>query len=257
MMPLDPDTLSSNLAIRPKLEHDRVAFCGASGTGKTTMATWLAEEASLPLNPVGSRSVAKEMGFDSPYDVDKAGRRGEFQRRLVTDKRIWENLHPSFVTDRTTLDNLVYTMLHDVRSIDAQLLGSMVEGMKRYTLIVVCPVDVHCKLGTDTARIADLTYQQLFDAALEGVLDRWAPTAPILWLHHEGVEVRKQVLRRRLGLETERAALWVDQAEQCEDSSPDNRHSCTVRRGHDGAHVAIDPMFDSVLGAWAVGEGKP
>ncbi len=45
-------------------------------------------------------------------------------------------------------------------------------------------------------------------------------------------------------------ALWVDHALQCGDSCPDDRHSCTIEREHPGAHVAIDPMFGSVLAAW-------
>lgn len=57
----------------------RVAFTGASGTGKSTLAQWLARELNLPTNPVDARSVAKDMGFvdpmsgePRPYLVDKA-----------------------------------------------------------------------------------------------------------------------------------------------------------------------------------------
>ena len=61
----------------------RVAFAGSSGTGKSTLARWLVSPegplAGLPICSVGSRSVAKEMGFvdpetgeGRPYDVDRA-----------------------------------------------------------------------------------------------------------------------------------------------------------------------------------------
>lgn len=57
----------------------RIAFTGASGTGKSTLAQWLSRELSLPMNPVGARSVAKDMGFvdfasgePRPYLVDRA-----------------------------------------------------------------------------------------------------------------------------------------------------------------------------------------
>jgi len=49
----------------------KIAFTGPSGTGKTTLARWVAKNLGLELNPVGSRSVSKKLGVDNPYDVDK------------------------------------------------------------------------------------------------------------------------------------------------------------------------------------------
>lgn len=179
----------------------RVAFCGASGTGKTTLASFIAEEWGLPINPVGSRSVAKTMGFDSPYDVDKAGKRADFQRRLATEKVAWEAGHESFVSDRTTLDNLAYTVLHDVRSIDAELVEVITAGLQRYTHIIYCPVDVFCNPGDDAARVKDLTYHKLFDAALVGLLMRNRPSQStfVTTLSVEGLEARKETVRIVLG----------------------------------------------------------
>ena len=53
----------------------RIAFAGSSGTGKTTLAAWASEKYGLPMCPVGSRSTAKRLGFDNPYDVDFADRK--------------------------------------------------------------------------------------------------------------------------------------------------------------------------------------
>jgi hypothetical protein len=159
----------------------RLAFTGASGTGKTTLARWVEKEFGLPFNPVGSRSVAKAMGFDNPYDVDAAGQRGPFQHRLVEDKRAWEDAHESFVVDRTTLDNLVYTMLHDVYAINAELMQKIADGMKRYTHIVFCPFDVFHSMGDDPNRVgggkyeADDTYHKLYELVLKAVVQDYRP----------------------------------------------------------------------------------
>jgi hypothetical protein len=115
------------------------------------------------------------MGFDNPYDVDKAGKRAEFQHRLVAEKREWENAHDSFVVDRTTLDNLVYTMFHDIGAIDRTLLDSIIAGLGRYTHVVVCPVDVFCNLGGDPNRVADRTYHELYDVTLRALLLKYPP----------------------------------------------------------------------------------
>lgn len=170
----------------------RIALCGSSGTGKTTLATYLAATLNLPFNPVGSRSVSKAMGFDSPYDVDKAGKRAEFQRRLVLEKRSWEKDHPSFVSDRTTVDNLAYTMLHDVKTIDQDLLAQIVSGMERYTHIFYCPVDVFCQVGDDSARVKDPTYQKLYDIVLKGLVDTYRkPATKFITITVNGIEERR------------------------------------------------------------------
>jgi len=183
----------------------RLAFCGASGTGKTTLARWVEQQFGVPFNPVGSRSVAKAMGFDNPYDVDKAGKRAEFQRKLVADKRAWEDEHDSFVVDRTTLDNLAYTMFHDVYAVDQELLKAIAGGLDRYTHIVFCPVEVFCHIGDDPHRVGggkyagDKTYHELYDIVLKGLLDRFRPTVvPLTRLFSEGLEDRQEWIRRFL-----------------------------------------------------------
>jgi hypothetical protein len=153
----------------------RVAFCGASGTGKTTMAQTLSNLRGIPFNPVGSRSVSKEMGFETPYDVDKAGKRAEFQKRLVISKTKWEKERDGFVTDRTTLDNIAYTMLHDIYAVDADLIRQAVSGLSRYTHVIYCPVSVFCNPAGDTNRVQDLTYHELYDVLVQGLVTRYLP----------------------------------------------------------------------------------
>lgn len=152
----------------------RIAFAGASGTGKSTLAKIVSEELGIPINPVGSRSVAQAMGYASPYDVDKDGRRAEFQRRVIREKIAWEAEHDNFVVDRTTFDNLTYTMMHDVAAVNEEMFEQALAGIKRYTLIVYCPVSVFCNLGDDPARVKSAQYQQLFDIMIEGLLKRYA-----------------------------------------------------------------------------------
>lgn len=175
----------------------RIAFAGASGTGKTTICEYLTTELGLPFNPVGSRSVSKAMGFDSPYDVDQAGRRAEFQRRLLSEKAAWEAEHDGFVTDRTTLDNLAYTMLHDVYCVTADMLDQAIEGMARYTHIVYCPVDVFCHVGDDPARVKDTTYHTLYDIVVEGLIHRYRrPESSFTKLIFSGKQARLEWARQ-------------------------------------------------------------
>lgn len=169
----------------------RIAFAGASGTGKSTLAQFVSEHYGVPVNPVGSRSVAAEMGFTSPYDVDQAGKRSEFQHRLLRAKVTWEAERESFVTDRSTCDQLLYWMLHDVRSVGDASLDLVKVGMLRYTHVAYCPVDRFRSREADAARVTDETYHAVYDAALIGLLAKYTETSRLWELKSGDLEERK------------------------------------------------------------------
>ncbi len=133
----------------------RIAIAGCSGTGKTTLARAISEKYSLPLNPVGARSVALEMGFDNPYDVDKAGKRVEFQKRLFESKRAWELAHDLFVTDRTYLDN----------HLEEDAMEVFAGSMDRYDIVLWLPRHVMQDLG-DGIRKTNSGYHRLYEFLL-------------------------------------------------------------------------------------------
>lgn len=178
----------------------RAALCGPSGSGKTTLATWLAAELGLMVNPVGSRPIAAEMGLESPYDADHLGVRGVFRETLQARKIAWELEHDSFVTDRTTLDELVYSEMHGTPSAayEAAALGHMA----RYTHVFYCPLGVFCNLGDDPKRNPDMGYQREFDRRL--VAHLVATVGPTPYEAHvlqvADLDERKNQIRAALGL---------------------------------------------------------
>ena len=178
----------------------RAALCGPSGSGKTTLATWLADELGTMINPVGSRSVARAMGFESPYDVDKAGKRTAFQERLQAEKIAWELAHDSFVTDRTTLDELVYSGMHGTPT--AAYERAALGHMARYTHVFYCPFDVFCDLGDDPKRNHSMDYQREFDAKLaERIVSLEVASVVGVWtLDVADLDKRKSFIRNVLGL---------------------------------------------------------
>lgn len=182
------------------MKTQRLAFCGASGTGKTTLATWVSSTYGLPINPVGSRSVARAMGFDSAYETDAAGRRGEFQLRLAREKTEWEASQAEFVTDRTTFDNLAYSMLHDCRNVDSDFLNITCGGMARYQFVVYCPTAVFFNVADDPERAKSSTYQHLYDATLWGLLQKLRPAGTrLIVMPFAQLEHRKDFLRQLMG----------------------------------------------------------
>lgn len=77
----------------------------------------------------------------------------------------------------------------------------------------------------------------------DGVMAPYSPECSV----HAGMASSgyQQLHAERLGYEE----LWVRE-DQCDDVSPDRAHSCTIRAGHPGAHVAIDPVFGAAMAAW-------
>lgn len=151
----------------------RIAFCGASGTGKTTIAKVVSQRLNLPLNPVGSRSVASEMGYESPYDVDAFGRRSEFQHKLFKFKKEWEYKNKSFVTDRTHIDNLAYSIVHDcVGTVTPEFIEDVLRNSLNYTHIFLFPVSSFLKTEQDKSRLHDINYHLVYEWILKMILDQ-------------------------------------------------------------------------------------
>jgi predicted ATPase len=183
------------------MKTQRLAFCGASGTGKTTLAEWTSTTYGLPINPVGSRSVARAMGFNSAYETDAAGKRGEFQMRLAREKTEWEAVHTEFITDRTTFDNLAYSMLHNCQqNVDDALFELVRTGMSRYQYVVYCPVAVFINVGDDPERLTQTVYHQLYDATVWGLLQKFRPPGTrLIVMPFSQLEHRKDFLRQLMG----------------------------------------------------------
>lgn len=175
----------------------RLAFAGASGTGKSTLAHYVATKYGIPMNPVGARSVAMAMGFSTVYQVDQAGKRREFQHRLLFEKLAWEEKHDDFVTDRTTLDNVVYSVLHADGDLDAALPRDEFEAAKmaigRYsTGVVFCPIAAWQALDADPNRKSNPIYHAVYESLLEGLLYHERPLT--VMLANTSLDERKHVV---------------------------------------------------------------
>lgn len=149
----------------------RIACAGPSGSGKSTLATWLSETFGLPINPIGAMEVANRMGFSSVYDLARVGLRPKFRASLFGLKTAWEEHTESFVTDRTTLDDLTYGLLHDVSdATKPEYFDAAIAHMARYDLVIHCPARVFCAPAGDSKRLVEPRYHRAFDVMLSGLL---------------------------------------------------------------------------------------
>ena len=94
--------------------HKGIGLCGAHRTGKTTIATTVAEQYPLALVRTSTSEVFARHGIDPARPMDFATRLWIQDKILAAATEVWQAQSSDFITDRTPLDMLAYTMA-DVR----------------------------------------------------------------------------------------------------------------------------------------------
>lgn len=181
----------------------KIAFMGAAGTGKSTLAKFVSASMDIPFVDVGSRSVANDMGFARPYDVDAAGKRDEFQIRLLAKKMEQENGMSSLVTDRTTVDHLAYWHVHSYVNLKMLSIvpGDMgdyrsaaIAHMNRYDVVFWCPFEVFNDMADDPVREKDSYYHLMTEAIMVGLCVAGKVSTRIIRVVKSDLEERKNLV---------------------------------------------------------------
>ncbi|MCP4108947.1 MAG: AAA family ATPase [Desulfobacteraceae bacterium] len=94
--------------------HLKIGLCGSHRTGKTTLAKEISLKAGIPFVKTSTSEVFEQSGLH-PADPMDFKTRIWIQHR-VTDaaEKVWQAEQGSFVTDRTPVDMIAYT-LGDIR----------------------------------------------------------------------------------------------------------------------------------------------
>lgn len=106
-----------------------IGLCGSHRSGKTTLAGLLAGKTGLPFIKTDTSGVFKKAGLDPAASMDFKTRLSI--QNLVLDAAIeqWDGAACSFITDRTPVDMIAYTMadVQGATQIDEQGFSSYVE----------------------------------------------------------------------------------------------------------------------------------
>jgi len=87
-----------------------IGLCGAHRTGKTTLAMELARLTGKQFVRTRVTEVFKQHGLHAAQEMDFATRLGIQYRILEACESDWQNAGKDFVTDRTPVDFLAYTL---------------------------------------------------------------------------------------------------------------------------------------------------
>jgi deoxyadenosine/deoxycytidine kinase len=122
----------------------KIVLTGAHGTGKTTLLTPLVELYQLHALPRTVRNFWEAHGV-SDFEKLPPEIRAEFQKYLLLNQLSLENEHwdKGFITDRSVLDYLGYTLISSTMGgSDIELYKALIkERLLQYDYIIYCPVE--------------------------------------------------------------------------------------------------------------------
>lgn len=155
----------------------RVAFAGASGTGKTTLAKKVQELSHLIL--LGTL------------------------RNRTRQHAAWEAKHEEFVTDASSLDYLAAAILWHGGNVPSEIWDTAATATSRYTHVIYCPASSFVSMQHNPTE--PLASRLAFDALIRGLLA--ATHTPHLVLNQTLLESRKEAVARFLGVQNELSTL--------------------------------------------------
>jgi hypothetical protein len=106
-----------------------LGLCGAQRTGKSTLAQAYAEESGIKFVATGASATFQRLGLDPKKDYDFATRL-KLQKEILHDcDALYEKSGVRFITDRTPIDFLGYTLADVTRE---NVRGALDAELQRY-----------------------------------------------------------------------------------------------------------------------------
>jgi hypothetical protein len=87
-----------------------IGLCGSHRTGKTTLAEAVSSNTGMPFLRTGTSQVFQQYGLDPAQPMDFKKRIWIQQRILDAAENMWKAEERQFITDRTPLDMMAYTL---------------------------------------------------------------------------------------------------------------------------------------------------
>ena len=87
-----------------------IGLCGSHRTGKTTLAEAISKKNGMPFLRTVTSKVFQQYGIDPSMPMDLKTRLGIQHKILDAAEKIWQTAEEQFITDRTPLDMMAYTL---------------------------------------------------------------------------------------------------------------------------------------------------
>lgn len=174
-----------------KPKHIRIGITGAHSTGKTTLLNALRSEpafADLDICTEVTRDV-RALGLE----INEGGT--DLTQRLIMNQHIVNIfMHPCMLTDRTSLDGLIYTeWLYKHGKVSKKTLeyAEKVFNQTIYEYDILFYLPVEFEIETDGVRSTDITFQREIAQEFNKFVNSWADSRP--WIVPLSGSVRGRV----------------------------------------------------------------
>ena len=181
----------------------KIMICGASGTGKTTLAQHMAELYELPYVTTSASQLWKKYGFDSHKDAlsqclanPSIGFR--YQLDILTNRKAKLSNLSNYVTDRSYVDNITYILLQLGHGITQGNLGILLHechvAMQGVDGLIFLRWNKDIILENNGKRVMNRIYHEMVDNTMVWVLNSKMVICPILELPMWDFETRIELV---------------------------------------------------------------
>ncbi|GBO52532.1 hypothetical protein APA_201 [Pseudanabaena sp. lw0831] len=109
--------------------NSNLGLCGAHRTGKTTLAIAIASRLNIPFVRTTTSQVFAQLGLDPAEPMDFKTRLFVQNHVLDAAEQVWQNSAVPFVSDRTPIDMIAYTLadIQGKTEVDFDLLSQYID----------------------------------------------------------------------------------------------------------------------------------
>lgn len=156
----------------------KIGISGSVCTGKTTLATAIAERLGVALVPETARVLLEQLQLGPGGERESLSDKIQFQKRLIEYKERSESQHSAFVADRTFVDAAAYWLYYVSKEASDMQSGRYLEQCEQrmvgYDLVLLLRFD---RLGGDIVddgfRTSRLAYRMALHLLIQGLLLQW------------------------------------------------------------------------------------